>query len=244
MARVYHSNGERADHETPPALYWLLNRRHGFRLDAAATEATAKAPEYFTPAEDALSRPWSPDPWWLNPPYGSQNQIGDWLEKAAREGAAGRPGVALIPSRTETAWWWESVKGAEVHFLPGRLTFWLDGRPMPYAAGFPSAVVLYGYIGRPKFTEYWDWKTEFLRRAEDHGIPEGRLNLCHLRPAGTFHAPAWEVVEPWIAAKTAAGVVYVDPAWAAARAVEGRAWRVEEAREAGAVARSGLEVAG
>ena len=57
---------------------------------------------------------------------------------ASRRGATV---VCLVPSRTDTAWWHDTViaGGAEVRFVRGRLRFVGAEHPAP----FPSAVVIF-----------------------------------------------------------------------------------------------------
>ena len=43
---------------TPKDFFDDLNREFHFVLDAAATDKTAKCPEYFTPETDGLSQSW------------------------------------------------------------------------------------------------------------------------------------------------------------------------------------------
>ena len=53
--------------------------------------------------------------------------------------------VALIPARTDTAWWadWVAPYAAEIVFLRGRVRFCLNGVPQQ-SAPFPSCLVRYG----------------------------------------------------------------------------------------------------
>ncbi len=119
---------------------------------------------------DALAVPWGPvyeptydpdsgrrlrmEPFpalvWLNPPYG--RGVEKWVAKAAEEARAGRATtICLLASRTGTGWFqrhvWDAQRhipriGVEVHFLPGRLHFHLDGRDTG-PAPFPSVVVFF-----------------------------------------------------------------------------------------------------
>jgi phage N-6-adenine-methyltransferase len=87
----------REDWETPQALYAALERCFGFRLDAAASAANAKAPAFFDSARDALAQDWAAfGRVWLNPPYG--RSIGRWMHKAAAEAARG------CPARFQAKW--------------------------------------------------------------------------------------------------------------------------------------------
>ena len=92
---------------------------------------------------------------WCNPPY---SQLRAWLDKCAREGDRCRV-VALIPARTDTRAWHESVMPSahRVLLLKGRVKF----QGARSCAPFPSAVVewLPGSTGGPRF-EGWDWRAE------------------------------------------------------------------------------------
>jgi phage N-6-adenine-methyltransferase len=106
-----------------------------FDVDVCARAETAKAPRFFTKADDGLSQEWRGRVW-LNPPY---SDPAPWLRKAIRETAAGRADVvvALLPASTDTGWFHDLVKHrAEVRFRRGRIKFlgWM-GTPI----GSPKA---------------------------------------------------------------------------------------------------------
>jgi hypothetical protein len=102
-----------------------------------------------------LAGPWAGRVW-LNPPFG--NEAAMWLMKLACHGN----GIALIPARTETAMFYESVwpKASAVCFVRGRPHFLaaedttvhhagkeirvLRGQPFPFNSGAPIALVAYG----------------------------------------------------------------------------------------------------
>jgi phage N-6-adenine-methyltransferase len=127
---------------TPAWLAAQLAAEFGpFDLDPAATAANAKAPAFYTLADDGLAQPWKGRVF-MNPPYG--RTIGRWIRKAQEEVAAGRAGlvVCLIPARVDTGWWRAAIAAASlVRILPGRVSFG-DGDPAP----FPSAVVVFGAL--------------------------------------------------------------------------------------------------
>lgn len=76
---------------------------------------------------------------WLNPPYGKM--IAHWLDKLAKHGN----GIALVFSRTETAWGQNFLACADsVNFLKGRIAFLrADGRPSTNA-GTGSMLLAFG----------------------------------------------------------------------------------------------------
>lgn len=78
---------------------------------------------------------------WLNPPFG--REAVKWLRRMRDHGN----GVALIPARTETAMFYETVWGSAdgVLFIKGRPHFhYVDGRRAAFNSGAPIALVAYG----------------------------------------------------------------------------------------------------
>lgn len=204
MAKAYHNTNGRSDHETPPALFWVLWKLRQFNLDVAASRATAKVPNYYglDNNRDGLARQWV-GRWFCNPPYGRQGSIRSWLRKGVQEALAGRWGAFLIPARVGTAWYWENCKEWEQWILPGRLTFWVNGRPLDSSAGFPSVVVHMGPTYRTGSVKFWDWRDDLERLSKAAGLgdpPANRERYDHLRlgPNG------WEFVGPWTRAESAA----------------------------------------
>lgn len=59
----------RQDYETPQALFDKLNQRYGFTIDAAASPENAKLDRYWTEEDDALTKSWSGERVFVNPPY-------------------------------------------------------------------------------------------------------------------------------------------------------------------------------
>lgn len=162
---------------TPADLFALLDREFGFTLDAAATAENAKCAKFFTKEDSALERDWqryAARDWagvqsattitaeargavWLNPPY-SRGLQAAFLEKARKEAGKfrGPTVVCLIPARTDTKVWHETIFGqAEVRFLKGRLRF----GDAEASAPFPSALVVFGGDREPRAFG-WDWKLE------------------------------------------------------------------------------------
>lgn len=80
----------------------------------------------------------------MNPPYG--RNIGKWVKKA-RESAElnGCLVVALLPARTDTAWFMDVMKASEIRFIRGRLKFG-DGKN---TAPFPSLIAIWGLPKMP-----------------------------------------------------------------------------------------------
>lgn len=119
-----------------------------FRLDPAATRATAKAPLCYTKEENGLEQDWYPySPVFCNPPYG-RGVTGLWVKKAVDEMELGCTSVPLLPARTDNVWWhkyiWDRERGRprrhrEVDFRKGRIKF----VGAPHGAPFPSVIVTF-----------------------------------------------------------------------------------------------------
>jgi phage N-6-adenine-methyltransferase len=130
---------------TPQAFFDTLNAEFGFVLDACGSDSNRKAGAYYgldhadPDRRDGLTGDWAADgrrlggPVWLNSPYG--RGIGAWMAKAAATAAAGVTVVALVPARTDTAWFHDHVlaHGAEVRHVRGRLKFGDATSSAPFA---------------------------------------------------------------------------------------------------------------
>lgn len=119
------------DRGTDPVFVRSIEDRFGaaFTLDVAAASHNAKAPRYFTRADDGLAQSWAGERVWCNPPY--SNLFG-WVSKAWSEWPTTRGIVMLLPAnRPEQKWWQELVEPRRdkpgspltVEFLPGRMRF-------------------------------------------------------------------------------------------------------------------------
>jgi phage N-6-adenine-methyltransferase len=111
----------RDDWPTPQWLADQLAAEFGpFGLDPCATASNAKAPVFYTEADDGLSQPWKGRVW-LNPPYGGQ--LGYWMAKAVDQVETGNAGlvVALVPARPGVRWYDEATRSASLaRVRPGR----------------------------------------------------------------------------------------------------------------------------
>jgi phage N-6-adenine-methyltransferase len=131
---------------TPRDFFDKLHKEFNFTLDAAALRSSAVVPNYLGPdheygwRRDALTVEWAGasegGAVWLNPPYG--REIGKFMRKANEEAKKGITVVCLVPARTDTKWWWDSVIMHEVRFVKGRLKFGGQKNSAP----FPSALVV------------------------------------------------------------------------------------------------------
>lgn len=131
-----HFSSKTNNWSTPDELFAELDDIFHFDLDACATQSNAKCRQYYTPEQDALKQRWTGTVW-MNPPYG--HLIAAFMRKAYEESIKGATVVALVPSRTDTAWWHTYAKQGQVVFLRGRLRFCGASSSAP----FPSAIVIF-----------------------------------------------------------------------------------------------------
>ena len=89
---------------TPQALFDELDREFHFTLDPCATPENAKCRKFYTIEDDGLSKDWSGETVFCNPPYG--REISKWVEKAA---ASATTTVMLIPARTDTTYFHDYI---------------------------------------------------------------------------------------------------------------------------------------
>lgn len=122
---------------TPDSIWLPLHAEFHFTMDVCATRENARCLSYWTKEHDGLQQVWG-GVCWMNPPYG--RDLPRWLAKALAESSRGVTTVALIPARTNTAWFHElCLKQAEVRFVKGRPKFGDADHGLP----FPLAVVIY-----------------------------------------------------------------------------------------------------
>jgi phage N-6-adenine-methyltransferase len=137
--------------ETPQHFFNKLNKIYKFTLDPCCTKETAKCEKFYTPQDNGLSKSWTDETVFVNPPYGD---IKTWVKKAHDESVNNNAVVVLlIPARTDTRYWHDFImKEAEsIYFVKGRLKFGNSVNSAP----FPSAVVVFDrtkfkWVGGPK----------------------------------------------------------------------------------------------
>jgi phage N-6-adenine-methyltransferase len=133
-----HFASKKMDWPTPRGLFKELHDEFRFTIDVCASAENACMERYWTERDEGLMKSWEGERVWMNPPYG--RQLGRWMLKAATEAGHAELIVALVPSRTDTAWWHEHAMGAtEIRYLRGRLKF--EGAEN--SAPFPSCLVIW-----------------------------------------------------------------------------------------------------
>ena len=141
MALSSHQSARMKNDEwlTPPEVMAKLG---AFDLDPCSpiNRPWPTAGKHYTVLDDGLRRPWHGRVW-CNPPFG--REAIKWLRRMAEHGN----GIALIPARTETTMFYETVWGVAdaVLFIKGRPHFhYVDGSRAPFNSGAPICLVAYG----------------------------------------------------------------------------------------------------
>jgi hypothetical protein len=124
---------------TPPAIIQALG---AFDLDPCApvVRPWPTAAQHYTIHDNGLMKEWTGRVW-LNPPYGDQTVR--WLRRLKAHGN----GIALVPPRSETRWFFECVwnDADAILFKRGRIQFYLVNGKLPENGnGAPSCFIAYG----------------------------------------------------------------------------------------------------
>ena len=124
---------------TPQDFFDELNDEFGFTLDPCSTDHNRKCEKHYTVEDDGLSKDWSKDIVFMNPPYGGNT--GNWIKKAFDESKKGSTVVCLIVSSTDRSYWHDYIfpYAAQIRFVRGRLKF----NGVSSTAPFASAVVIF-----------------------------------------------------------------------------------------------------
>lgn len=124
---------------TPQDFYDSLDKKYNFTLDPCATAQNAKCSNFYTEQDDGLSKDWSGNTVFVNPPY---SNVKAWVNKALIESR--KPNttiVMLVAARTDTKFFHEyCTKANQILFVKGRLKFGGSKNSAP----FPSMVVVFG----------------------------------------------------------------------------------------------------
>jgi len=131
---------------TPDNLFLGLDLEFDFTLDPCATKENAKCAKYYTKAQDGLAQSWAGERVFMNPPYG--REAANWIAKAYFESQYAEVIVALLPVRSDTAWFHDFIYGkAEIRFLRGRVKF-IGPDGTAGSATFPSMIVVWRNAAR------------------------------------------------------------------------------------------------
>lgn len=127
---------------TPKDLFKKLDQEFYFTLDAACTKSNCLCKKGYTKKQNGLTRSWSGERVWVNPPYSS---IKEWVAKAWESAHSKNTRIVmLVPARTDTRWFHAFCYGIEewepeIRFIKGRLKFSGSKNSAP----FPSMLLIW-----------------------------------------------------------------------------------------------------
>lgn len=129
------------EYSTPLDIFEPLRDEFDIKFDICASKENNKCPLYYTKENNCLTREWSEirGSIWMNPPWGREMQ--KFVKKAYEESQKGKTIVCLLPVRTNTKWWHETIidTGMEVRFLRGEIKF----NDLPRGLWLPCAIVIF-----------------------------------------------------------------------------------------------------
>ena len=152
---------------TPKWLFDYLDSFFDFGLDACATPGNALCRAFFSRKRSCLDNDWAKasggKPAFMNPPYGAEKELGDdgkmhkvpgspdvsdfllraYEESGACRGKKGIDVVALVPARTDAAFFHELCSEGSVVLIRSRVHFTLPDGQGKAGAPFPSMLVLF-----------------------------------------------------------------------------------------------------
>lgn len=148
---------------TPWRFIRAVEKRWGaLSFDLAASADNAKAPRYFTRAQNALLQPWHEltGNLWLNPEYEQNDHFMAKCHEEFVRPHAWRRILVLVPAAIGTNWFSEHVLNyAAVIGINGRIQF--EG----HAQGYPKDLMLLSY-GDFATLSVWRWNQRRLNVAK------------------------------------------------------------------------------
>lgn len=131
---------------TPQELYDILDSIFQFTLDPCSTNTNKKCKKWYTKEDDGLSKNWSDETVFCNPPYSRKTKSNPgqqaWIEKCHEEYVLhNTTSVLLIPARTDTEAMHEHIFADAKYlcFVKGRIKFGDNTSPAP----FPSMIAVF-----------------------------------------------------------------------------------------------------
>jgi len=133
---------------TPPDFFNKIDKIFKFTLDPCTSPNNPLGiRKFFTENDDGLSQSWGGEVVFVNPPF---SNIKRWMEKAVSEHVNNAAAiVCLVPSRTDTRWFQDSVIHAKyILLIRGRLKFgnpFIDNDKIT-SAPCPSCLIIFSEL--------------------------------------------------------------------------------------------------
>jgi len=140
QGKIGQSNG--IEYSTPIAIVNPLINEFGLTKDVCASQTNHKLQDYWTKEDNALIKDWIGN-CWMNPPF--SKDLNKWVRKAHNETIKhGGTKVCLIPVRSNTKWWAEVCKDAEIRFINGEVNF----NDEPRGLWLPMCILIFGQLAK------------------------------------------------------------------------------------------------
>ena len=147
-------SSELQDWATPISFVIAVEQylRIKFDTDVCAYSTNAKCTNFYTEADDGLTKEWT-GICWMNPPY---NEVAKRLQYAYEQSKKHDSTiVCLVPARPDTKWFHDIACKGSIIFLKGRIQFEHPTKTAGSPA-FPLMLVIFN--NRPTNFSTWDWK--------------------------------------------------------------------------------------
>lgn len=142
IGKVNNFNSDKIEYSTPLSLFKPLAEEFNLEIDVCASKENHKLNTYWTIEDDALKQNWIGN-CWMNPPF--SRQLNKWVKKARQDSKKfGGTKVCLIPVRSNTMWWKEVIKDAEIRFIIGEVNFNNEERGL----WLPMCILIFGEQAR------------------------------------------------------------------------------------------------
>ncbi len=127
------------EHVTPRSLFNKLNEEFHFTLDPCSTKENHKCEKYFTIEDDGLTKDWSNEVVFMNPPY--KGLTPKWVRKAYEESLKGAVVVCLLSAGVNRTYWHDIIfpRAAEIRWIKGCVKF----EDAKSTAPFASVIVIF-----------------------------------------------------------------------------------------------------
>lgn len=146
IGKINNFKSEKIVYSTPIKLFNVINQEFNFNLDVCALPENAKCQNYFTPEIDGLKQNWT-GVCWMNPPF--NKELKKWIIKARDESLKrGSIVCCLIPVRSNTVWWKDVCKNAEIRFIIGEVNF----NDLERGLWLPMCLMIFGTNKKGQFS--------------------------------------------------------------------------------------------
>lgn len=142
IGKINNFKSETIEYSTPISIVAPLIKEFNLKKDVCASKENHKLSDYWTKGDNSLNKEWIMN-CWMNPPFNRSLQ--KWVRKAHTESLKhNNTIVCLIPVRSNTKWWYETMKDSEIRFINGEVNF----NNLERGLWLPMCIVIFGKQAR------------------------------------------------------------------------------------------------